>query len=122
MFTRRKFFSGAVALIGGCALFKRIAQGAEVVAAQSPSPASSNGAYPPVITPNGLSLPWKMVDGVKEFHLTAEPVKREFAPGMIVNCWGYNGQTPGPTLEAVEGRSEERRGGKEESDRWAGEL
>src|SRR5207244_1533779 len=103
MFTRRKFFSGAAALIGGSALFKRIAQGAEVVAAQSPAPASLNGAYPPVVTPNGSSLPWKMVDGVKEFHLTAEPVKREFAPGMLVNCWGYNGQTPGPTLEAVEG-------------------
>jgi FtsP/CotA-like multicopper oxidase with cupredoxin domain len=22
---------------------------------------------------------------------------------MVVNCWGYNGQTPGPTIEAVEG-------------------
>ena len=40
---------------------------------------------------------------MKEFHLVAEPVKREFAPGMTVNCWGYNGQTPGPTIEAVEG-------------------
>jgi FtsP/CotA-like multicopper oxidase with cupredoxin domain len=30
-------------------------------------------------------------------------VKREFAPGMVVNCWGYNGTTPGPTIEAVEG-------------------
>ena len=44
-----------------------------------------------------------MKDGVKEFHLIAESVKREFAPGMVVNCWGYNGQTPGPTIEAVEG-------------------
>jgi len=44
-----------------------------------------------------------MEDGRKTFHLTAEPVKREFAPGMVVNCWGYNGQTPGPTIEAVEG-------------------
>jgi FtsP/CotA-like multicopper oxidase with cupredoxin domain len=33
----------------------------------------------------------------------AEPVKREFAPGMVVNAWGYNGLTPGPTIEAVEG-------------------
>jgi FtsP/CotA-like multicopper oxidase with cupredoxin domain len=40
---------------------------------------------------------------VKVFHLIAEPVKREFAPGMVVNCWGYNGSTPGPTIEAVEG-------------------
>jgi manganese oxidase len=30
-------------------------------------------------------------------------VVREFAPGMKVNLWGYNGQTPGPTIEAVEG-------------------
>src|SRR5262249_61217128 len=25
------------------------------------------------------------------------------APGMKVNLWGYNGQAPGPTIEAVEG-------------------
>jgi hypothetical protein len=28
---------------------------------------------------------------------------REFAPGMKANLWGYNGQSPGPTIEAVEG-------------------
>jgi len=28
---------------------------------------------------------------------------REFARGMKVNLWGYNGQAPGPTVEAVEG-------------------
>jgi len=44
-----------------------------------------------------------MKDGVKEFHLTAERIKRELAPGMVINAWGYNGQTPGPTIEAVEG-------------------
>jgi FtsP/CotA-like multicopper oxidase with cupredoxin domain len=59
--------------------------------------------YTPVVTPNGSTLPYKMKNGVKEFHLTAEPVAREFAPGMTVKCWGYNGQTPGPTIEAVEG-------------------
>ena len=59
--------------------------------------------YTPVITPNGSTLPFKMKDGVKEFHLIAEEVKREFMPGMVVDCWGYNGQTPGPTIEAVEG-------------------
>jgi len=104
MFTRRKFFSGAATLLGGSALFKQLARGAEVVAMQPTSPSlSSSGICPTVVTPNGTSLPWKMVGGVKEFHLIAEPVKRQFAPGMIVNCWGYNGQTPGPTIEAVEG-------------------
>lgn len=56
-----------------------------------------------VVTPNGSSLPWRWEDGRKTFHLIAEPVVREFAPGLRVNCWGYNGQTPGPTIEAIEG-------------------
>jgi FtsP/CotA-like multicopper oxidase with cupredoxin domain len=44
-----------------------------------------------------------MVNGVKEFHLTAQTIRHEMAPGMTINAWGYNGQTPGPTIEAVEG-------------------
>src|SRR5207248_4814258 len=28
---------------------------------------------------------------------------REIAPGMKANLWGYNGQSPGPTIEVVEG-------------------
>src|SRR5450432_1762 len=105
MITRRKFFSGAAALVGASALAQRIACGTQLLAAQTPgTPAAANNAnYRPVVTPNGSSLPWVMKGGVKEFHLIAEPVKREFAPGMMVNCWGYNGQTPGPTIEAVEG-------------------
>ncbi len=99
MITRRKFFSGTAALFGASALSRRIAGGTQLLA--SPSPHATN--YHPVVTPNGATLPWVMKDGVKEFHLIAEPVKREFAPGMTVNCWGYNGQTPGPTIEAVEG-------------------
>jgi FtsP/CotA-like multicopper oxidase with cupredoxin domain len=59
--------------------------------------------YNPVVTLNGWTLPYEMKDGVKEFHLIAEPVVREFSPGMVVNCWGYNGTSPGPTIEAVEG-------------------
>ncbi len=69
----------------------------------SPLEATTQGSYTPVVTPNGSTLPWIMKGGVKEFHLIAEPVKREFAKGMVINCWGYNGQTPGPTIEAVEG-------------------
>lgn len=56
-----------------------------------------------VITPNVGSLPWTMDGDVKVFHLIAEPMRREFAPGFWVNCWGYNGSSPGPTIEAVEG-------------------
>ena len=30
-------------------------------------------------------------------------IERELAPGMRANLWGYNGQSTGPTIEAVEG-------------------
>lgn len=59
--------------------------------------------YPSVITPNVGSLPWTMDGDVKVFHLIAEPIRREFSPGFWVNCWGYNGSSPGPTIEAIEG-------------------
>ena len=59
--------------------------------------------YNPVVTLNGWTLPWRMNLGVKEFHLVAEPVVREMAPGFKAHLWGYNGQSPGPTIEVVEG-------------------
>ncbi|MBV8617831.1 MAG: copper oxidase [Curvibacter sp.] len=59
--------------------------------------------YRPVLTLNGWTLPWRMNQGVKEFHLVAEPVVREMAPGFKAHLWGYNGQSPGPTIEVVEG-------------------
>jgi manganese oxidase len=59
--------------------------------------------YVPVRTLNGWTLPYAMKDGVKEFHLVAEEIDHEFAPGSRAKCWGYNGSTPGPTIEAVEG-------------------
>ena len=59
--------------------------------------------YKPIETPNGVTLPWKVVDGVKVYHLIAEEVDHEFAPGLKAKCWGYNGRVHGPTIEAVEG-------------------
>src|SRR5687768_11846726 len=56
-----------------------------------------------VITPNGSRLPWKVVDGVKVFHLYAEAVEHELVSGLVIEAWGYNGRTPGPTIEVTEG-------------------
>jgi FtsP/CotA-like multicopper oxidase with cupredoxin domain len=67
------------------------------------TPQPGNSGDGSVVTPNGVSLPYRMVDGVKVFHLTAEQVQHEFAPGLEGACWGYNGRTTGPTIEAVEG-------------------
>ena len=72
-------------------------------AMQPPLAPQADQAYQPVVTLNGWTMPWRMNDGWKEFHLVAEPVVREFAPGMKAHLWGYNGASPGPTIEAVEG-------------------
>ena len=102
MMTRRKVIvCGAAALAGGTNLLSRAATAPAAVPTTGPSAPAGN--HTPVITPNGSTLPFEMDGNVKVFRLIAEPLKREFAPGMIANCWGYNGQTPGPTIEAVEG-------------------
>ncbi len=72
-------------------------------ATQPPLSPMDGRPYNPVVTLNGWTLPWRTRDGWKEFHLIAEPVEREIAPGMIARLWGYNGQSPGPTIECVEG-------------------
>lgn len=102
---RRQFFKGAMITASG-ALIARLAPAASAAPAAGVAtvfmPPSDEG-YRPVITTNGATLPWKRVDGAKVFHLVAEPVLHEFAPGLTAQCWGYNGRVHGPTLEAVEG-------------------
>ena len=80
----------------------------------------------PVETPDVPQLEWKMVKGVKEFHLYAQHMKREFLPDLYINIWSYDskpgpkagssmpgmpgmlnptkeGPMPGPTIQAIEG-------------------
>ncbi len=110
MTNRRSFFKAAGAVALGASAVSRVAAASlpeaviQTSAQTLPPPSPPNGRpYNPVVTLNGWSLPWRMNNGVKEFHLVVEPVVREFAPGMNVNMWGFNGSSPGPTIEAVEG-------------------
>ncbi len=57
----------------------------------------------PFETPDLEKLPWRMVNGAKEFELRCTPVKREFLPGQHMNVWGFNDSMPGPTIEAIQG-------------------
>jgi manganese oxidase len=106
---RRMFLSTGAAFLGGTAITKAGAANLpeaptmESASTQAPLAPPNGRPYNPVVTLNGWTLPWRMNNGVKEFHLVAEPVIREIAPGMKANLWGYNGQSPGPTIEVVEG-------------------
>jgi hypothetical protein len=62
-----------------------------------------SGAALPVVTPDVSDLAFEMDNGVKVFHLVAEPVKQTFIPGKVVNLWGYNGTAPGPTIQVNQG-------------------
>lgn len=111
MTSRRKFLTNAGiagAVAAGTVAKSSLAGIPEIVHQDSaetmPPLVPPNGKhYHPVVTPNGWSLPWRMNNGVKEFHLVAEPVLREMAEDFTAHLWGYNGQSPGPTIEVVEG-------------------
>ena len=112
MVSRRDFFLGASAItaaVATSAVSRVSLAGLPEAVSQSsadtqPPLQPQNGRpYNPVVTLNGWTLPWRMNNGVKEFHLVAEPVVRELAPGYKAHLWGYNGQSPGPTIEVVEG-------------------
>jgi FtsP/CotA-like multicopper oxidase with cupredoxin domain len=116
----RRTFLGWVGTVAGGAVLARSAGAASPeepapaaphahpTPAPTPAPAPETVRTAPaprgsVVTPNGSSLAWRVVGGVKVGKLVAEEVEHEFAPGMRARCWGYNGTTPGPTLELNEG-------------------
>ncbi len=104
--TRRNLLIGAGAGLVGSTAAPAMAQstgheGHALPETAAPSPAARRAGK--VRTLNGWSLPHRMDGGVKEFHLVAEEFEHEFAPGSKATCWGYNGGTPGPTIEATEG-------------------
>jgi len=125
--TRRNFV-GATALVAGMAAIPSILRGQTPSASAAPATTSSsyNPAEPvwmkaplapgvpgtdyrPTITLNGSTMPFRVVDGVKVFHLICEEVDHVFVPKTPDNdelhalCWGFNGQVHGPTIEIVEG-------------------
>ena len=109
---RRALVAGAAVAGGAVALHSREASAANrrwersysgTAPARPLRPGEPGRDYRPTVTPGGSTLEYKIVDGVKVFHLIAEEVDHQFAEGLEARCWGYNGQVHGPTIEAVEG-------------------
>ena len=66
-------------------------------------PGLSGEHYRPVVVPNGATLPFKIVDGVKVFHVLVEEVDHAFDTGLRAKCYAYNGRVNSTVIEAVEG-------------------
>ena len=115
---RRRFLVGSSALLGVPAVSGLAGASRAASQAHPPAPASSHGGEDErpddaaqqvspeasrLVVPNGALLPHRVVNGVKVFHLVAEEFDHEIAPGLVIRAWGFNGRTPGPVIEAVEG-------------------
>jgi manganese oxidase len=121
----RRHFVGGTAVLAGAATLPSLLR-AQSAAAQPDSyhfnettqpawtkaplaPGEPGRDYKPTVTLNGSTLPFRVIEGVKVFHLTCEEVDHVFVPKTQYNdelrafCWGFNGQIHGPTIECVEG-------------------
>ena len=100
---RRRFFKSVFGLGAGAAALSGVSRAQQARLAdplmQQPNP----GAALHVLTPDIADLPFTMDNGVKIFHLIAEPVKQVIVPGRTFDLWGFNGSAPGPTIQANEG-------------------
>src|SRR5437867_2180612 len=67
-------------------------------ASKTPDSSAEKARGPLVEMPDLKKAPWEMEDGVKVFNISADVVKREFLPGKLVDCWGFNDSMPGPLI------------------------
>ncbi len=106
---RRSFFRSAFGI--GSAAMAASARGAQNAGNQNragaPRPrmaeAHAAGLSTSTQTPDLPDLPFAIDNGVKVFHLIAEPVKRRIAPDKTLDLWGFNGSAPGPTIQVTNG-------------------
>ncbi len=96
MANRRHFFQSALGL--GAGVFSASRAKADVSVRRT-----SLGLPVPVQSPDLKDLPFTLDNGVKIFHLIAEPVKQQIAPNKTIDVWGFNGSAPGPTIQVTEG-------------------
>jgi FtsP/CotA-like multicopper oxidase with cupredoxin domain len=104
--TRRNFLQSAAILSAGASALASasFAETRQQSGAESRHHSSAiDNRFPWVVTPDVPDLPYELDNGVKVFHLVAEPVKQEIYPGKILDLWGYNGVAPGPTIQANQG-------------------
>src|SRR5713226_5617445 len=109
MGSRRTFLQTAITAVAGLGGATRLLgmnrpheAGSHLVRTNAPDRMAGKAPLP-VITPDVKDLPFTNDNGAKVFHLIAEPVKRKIAPWKTIDCWGFNGSCPGPTIQVNQG-------------------
>lgn len=105
---RREFFTRSLLGVGLLASTKTGGQQKSTPMNSTPerqeerNPIYAGQPFVPAVTPDIPDLLWEMDNGVKVFHLVAEPVKRRIHPDKTIDVWGYNGTSPGPTIQITQ--------------------
>jgi manganese oxidase len=106
MSSRRSFLQRAMAIgAGAFGVPRLVAQGGRSGASLREENGSRDSHSINVLarTPDITDLPFTLDDGIKVFHLVAEPVKQQVAPNKTLVLWGFNGSAPGPTIQVNQG-------------------
>jgi len=101
--TRRNLLTSSLAAGAALASRKALAQPGHQHTTQPTAPVAKAKGGRGLVVPNGSILPWKQQGGVKIYHLVCGALRHTIAPGLEIEAWGYNGSTPGPVIEAIEG-------------------
>jgi FtsP/CotA-like multicopper oxidase with cupredoxin domain len=107
--SRRSFFRNAAVLGAGLMTWAeglRAQKSAKPDAKERTNRARAKeraGPSPRMESPDVGDLPITMDGDTKVFHLIAEPVKRKIVPWKTLDIWGYNGSSPGPTIQVQQG-------------------
>ena len=97
---RRSFFRNAFGLGAGLVSATKI----RAANSQSQTNTHAHSGSPTLVqSPDLPDLPFTTDNGTKVFHLIAEPVKQQIAPGKTLDLWGFNGSAPGPTIQITQG-------------------
>jgi manganese oxidase len=105
--SRRNFFQDAMLFGAGIfGLSARVTSAEPTGNQASPSRAKTNSPPKPSVlmrTPDVRDLPFEMDGTTKVFRLKAAPLKQKICPFKTIDAWGYNGSSPGPTIQVTQG-------------------
>ncbi len=107
--SRRNFFQDA--MLFGASMFGLSARLASAAAPASDNKNSTRAASSkvlpkprvPLVSPDVPDLPFELEGTTKVFRLKAAPLKQKIIPCKTIDVWGYNGSSPGPTIQVTQG-------------------
>jgi manganese oxidase len=105
--SRRNFFQNA--MLFGAGLFGIDSRlNANEAASPTTNPRRRAPTTPPkpsvpIITPDVPDCPFELDGSTKVFRLKAAPLKKKIVPFKTIDAWGYNGSSPGATIQVTQG-------------------